>query len=71
MNQQSMVRAVDMIDLENLIPASEACSLLGVSRAGLSKIIAAGKLGVVKTLSNGQIILDRTDVEALVTARAS
>jgi excisionase family DNA binding protein len=58
---------------DDLIGASEAAELLGVSKPTITRRVAAGTLRAFAQLDNGRgaFIFDRNDIEALVRLAAA
>lgn len=57
---------------DNIIGSTEACTILKVDKATISRWVAAGKLTPVLKLPrrNGAMLFNRSDIETLAAARA-
>jgi predicted site-specific integrase-resolvase len=62
---------IDMQD--NIIGSTEACTILNVDKATISRWVAAGRITPVGKLprKNGAFFFSRDAIEALATERAS
>jgi predicted site-specific integrase-resolvase len=57
---------------DDIIGSTEACTILSIDKATISRWVAAGKLTPVLKLprTNGAFLFKRADIDALAQARA-
>jgi predicted site-specific integrase-resolvase len=57
---------------DDIIGSTEACTILQIDKATISRWVAAGKLTPVLKLPrrNGAMLFNRSDIDALAEARA-
>jgi len=58
---------------DDIIGSTEACTILNIDKATISRWVAAGKLTPVAKLprKNGAFLFARADIDALATERAT
>jgi excisionase family DNA binding protein len=63
-----MTRSRDT-ELDRLVPASEACLALGISRRTLARLIARGRIRAVKSAPHmrGRVLVTVSEIESYVS----